>query len=1115
MTWVGGKRRAAVLAGLMFLLSFSPSLAAPGIEPYDPEPLPPGTAHLAMEVPASPEDVKQTPEIFVQMGHISGSFNYTNALAFLHRGESMLSGNGDGTVKLWQTQTGREEKTLRCRDDVTHLDVSQGEDYVVTGDQNHEKNVNLWELSSGRLIRSFDSPHSQNGHPVLFCNNGTAILAGGGEGTLTLLDIPSGRSIRTFNVRSNASTKPDVSSMVLTPDGKSVIAGYRTNAIENVNGVNRAVTSKDHSIRIWNLATGKMTASFNTKNGWISALAVTPDGTALLSCDWQQDRVILWNIRTGKQTRTFPGYTSAIDVSAGGRYALLGGCMEFRLVELSTGKVVRKIGQDIAGWVRAIRFSPDGRSALVGDDTSKPKLWNLETGVLAATFGGYANQLESVSLSRTGHVLLTASDYDDRISLWDYRNGRLIKTLDRDPDSIMSAATISSDGTFLATGGWNTRSRTSNAIIWEAATSKPVARMELDVKSGSHTQFLHITDGNRFLIWATPEYLIISDLQTGKAMKKIPAEALNLEEIQIDPNGQYILAPSRRKGASLFSIPGGALLKTIGSGEEAVYIAGRKDIREFATFRNENGERERLLTVYDAATLAQTSRVKTADTFYGRGIGDLRDRVYFYHDSASGIDTFDGALNRVVSTLSGHTGGITCMDLSPDGAFVCSGSKDGTTRFWNTETGREAARFISFNNGEWVVITPEGYFNASANGAKYINVRVGARVYSIDNFYERYFNPVHVASVLQGKNVETENDIRAGVALPPEVTIVSPETHAEFADDTVEIRISARDMGGGIDEIRLYHNGKAIGTDTRGLKVLPPTGGSVTSYTVTLVEGDNTFRAVGFSRDRTESNPSEITVKRLAPEKKTALHVLAVGINTYKNPALNLNYAEPDARGVADFFRKNGRDLFKNVDVTDIYNEKATKASFLSSLNALKDTEPQDAVVIYLAGHGENINEKWYFIPHELTFPEREEDVRSFAVSSDELSESIKNINARKVLVMIDACKSGAALLAFRGFEDRKALSQLSRATGVHVVAASSKDQFAAEVKALGHGVFTYTLLEGLNGRAAGGGETVSVRKLMSYIEEHLPEVTQKYRQEAQYPVVDSRGMDFPLAKGK
>ncbi|MEN6622045.1 MAG: caspase family protein, partial [Smithella sp.] len=177
--------------------------------------------------------------------------------------------------------------------------------------------------------------------------------------------------------------------------------------------------------------------------------------------------------------------------------------------------------------------------------------------------------------------------------------------------------------------------------------------------------------------------------------------------------------------------------------------------------------------------------------------------------------------------------------------------------------------------------------------------------------------------------------------------------------------------------------------------------------------------------------------------------------------------------------------------------------------------QAQDAVLIYLAGHGENINNKLYFIPHELTYPEREEDVKLKGLSSDDMSEYMKKIKAQKILLVIDACKSGAVLIAFRGFEDRKALSQLSRATGVHIVAASSKDQFAAEVKELGHGVFTYTLLEGLGGKAAGPGEAVTVRKLMGYVEEQLPEITRKYKQEAQYPVVDSRGMDFPLVRAK
>ena len=387
-------------------------------------------------------------------------------------------------------------------------------------------------------------------------------------------------------------------------------------------------------------------------------------------------------------------------------------------------------------------------------------------------------------------------------------------------------------------------------------------------------------------------------------------------------------------------------------------------------------------------------------------------------------------------------------------------------------------------------------------------------VYSIDNFYEKFFNPVYVASVLQGKKAEGLADIRRGIQSPPDVRIISPKPNDSFNTDTITIKVAAKDTGGGIDEIRLYHNGKALGDDQRGVKLVSRGGETVRDFQVMLVDGLNTFRAVGFSSDRTESNPYEMTVSLAAPSKDVSLYVFAVGINKYRNPALNLNYAVPDAKSIAGFFRQKGQ-LFKKVNIIEIYDAEATKERILAKLSELEKTNPQDAVLLYLAGHGENVKDVWYFIPHELTYPEREEHVQTKGISSAELASAMKNIRAQKILMLVDACKSGAVLVAFRGFEDRKALSQLSRSTGTHVVAASTKDQFAAEVKDLGHGVFTYTLLEGLKGKAAGGSDTVTVRKLMGYIEEQLPEITKKYKQEAQFPVVDSRGMDFPLVTVK
>ena len=89
-------------------------------------------------------------------------------------------------------------------------------------------------------------------------------------------------------------------------------------------------------------------------------------------------------------------------------------------------------------------------------------------------------------------------------------------------------------------------------------------------------------------------------------------------------------------------------------------------------------------------------------------------------------------------------------------------------------------------------------------------------------------------------------------------------------------------------------------------------------------------------------------------------------------------------------------------------------------------------------------------------------------ISNTAISEAIKRCKAQKVFVMIDACKSGKLILAMRSTEARKALVQLARSTGTYIISASTDRRYAAELKDLGHGVFTYTLLEGLQGK---GGE--------------------------------------------
>ena len=1107
----GKNKSISILAGLIFLLFFSSCGNDQTLEDYVPESsLSEMTDYAERGFPDS-GNADQSPEIFVQMGHTDNGYTANTVAIFTPDGRYILTGSVDKTIKLWETKTGREVKTFRCRDGVTDITVSQDGLYMVSGDEFYGNNINIWEISSGEKTQSF-SLSAMNGPPVVFCNNGKNILAGGNKGLLRLWDVISGALVREYKAAING----EVTSIVLTPDGKKAIAGYHYHD-ENPGG-------KRNTISVWEIDTGEKVLSFNNRSNSTAALAITPDGQHLLSGDWRQDSVTVWDIHSGTPVKSFlTGRTSAIAISAGGRYALFGGSMNFRLVELSTGKEIRKIDKGIRDWVQSIKFSPDGKYALVGDQVPQPKIWDIASGKLIRTFGGYAGQTLTAQITETGNTLMTAHGYSKSLSLWDYKNGTQLKRIKNDPACLSTSASISADGAKVAFGGWDISADNSYISIWNANSVKKIIQIHPVEKKSTHPKSPVFTKDGLRIIWAIGADIIISNTENGGEIKKFSPGQRPIYQIMLDPAGKYILACDDTNNSKLIDINSGDILKTYKYAKCAFSRNGKK-LYTLA----DNSERTAVLKETELSTLKEkilfkigfNTMIKEGDWYTANYIktliaGSNKDYLFFYDSLKKNIYKIDLKVAEITTQFKGHTDAITTIDTSPDGIFLCSSSHDGTTRFWNSETGREVAQFISFSDGEWIVITPEGYFNASPNGAKYINVRIGNQVYSIDNFYEKYYNPAYVVSILQGKNVQPVTDIRQGVALPPEVKIISPKANAEFKNDEVEITVSAKDMGGGIDEIRLYHNGKAVDEKTRGIKIVPEANQSVKSYTITLVNGVNTFRVVGFSRDRTESNPDKITITLAAPEKKISLYVLAIGINKYKNPALNLNYAEPDARGIADFFRQRGSDLFKNVEVADVYNEKATKAGLLSRLTALQNTNPQDVVLIYLAGHGENINEKWYFIPYELTYPEREDDVLEKAISSDELSSSIKNITAQKVLVLIDACKSGAVLMAFRGFEDRKALSQLSRATGVHVVAASSKDQFATEVKELGHGVFTYTLLEGLNGKAVSKGETITVRKLMGYIEEELPELTKKYRQEAQYPVVDSKGMDFPLVKSK
>jgi len=112
------------------------------------------------------------------------------------------------------------------------------------------------------------------------------------------------------------------------------------------------------------------------------------------------------------------------------------------------------------------------------------------------------------------------------------------------------------------------------------------------------------------------------------------------------------------------------------------------------------------------------------------------------------------------------------------------------------------------------VITPEGYYNASENGAQNLNVVVGENQYSVDKFYDVFYRPDIVAAKLRGESIK---DL---IKLTMSDAIKSPPPGIEFSftpsdSDLPRFKVcyQVKNSGGGIGEVRLFHNGKLIESD--------------------------------------------------------------------------------------------------------------------------------------------------------------------------------------------------------------------------------------------------------------------------------------------------------------
>jgi len=985
--------------------------------------------------------------VFPQLGHSSG----ITSVAFSPDEKLIISSSEDNTLKLWDAATGREIRTFTGHDDwVNSVAFSPDGKQVLSG--SNDDTIKLWDIETGQVIRTFTG-HDDYVNSVAFSPNGKQVLSGSDDETIKLWDIETGRVIRTFKGHSDC-----VNSVVFSPDGKQVLSG-----------------SDDETFKLWDAATGRIIKTFKGHDNYVTSVAFSPNGKQVLSGS-EDETLKLWDIKTGQLIRTFTGH----------------------------------------GIVHSVTFSPNGKQVLSGSEDNTLELWDIETGQEVRIFRGHDNYITSVKFSHDGTHVLSGSD-DETIMLWDTETGQEIKTFSTDIVFPTSSIAFNHDGSqFIRTFG-------PFINTWELSTGR-----EINSFSGHTANVLSVAyspDGKQVLSGSVDKTFKLWDAATGQEIRTFSGYNDEVRSVAFSPDGKHVLSSSNDGTIKLWDVATGQEIRTIITEHTTpwywyVSVAFSPDGKLALS-----GSWDGIIKFWD---------ITTGKEIRSFGHGNPVDSITFSPDGKrfivcflfdNVINIYDTVTGQEINALSGNCSGVHILEYSPDSKQILSCSLDGTTRIWDIETGREIASFVSFSrndtlsddstravaksvakkvadtSGEWICITPDGYYAASPRADRYLNVRLGNKVTGIDSFREVFYNPDVVEARLAGRpDPESKRNLSiqdAAIFFPSTITLQAPSEAA--TNGTVNLAVSIVDDNQPIQSIKIFVNGNLIGGNdlaaVAGVQGLQADRASLTvtgnqksvSFTIPLAldPGENLVEVVSFNGYAESRQNARITWQTGNDYRPVLpnLWIMAVGVNSYADNGIpSLNFCANDAQEIINSFKAlEGKNYAKvnTLLIADGETLEPTSENIRDNLSFLERAGPRDVILLFLTGHGANGKGGMFeFLPSDAV--KNQDGTLSNVITGDEINSVLETPGKR--LIFIDACHSG-------GIDNNRIIRQLMN-TNAYVFASSKGNELSLELPKLRHGAFTYSIIDTLKNPAARTAGKLSVIDLSGNVSMDVPRLT-------------------------
>lgn len=780
--------------------------------------------------------------------------------------------------------------------------------------------------------------------------------------------------------------------------------------------------------------------------------------------------------------------------------------------------------------VAALHFSPDSRHLVSGSADKTARVWQMpskDAGLLITpiqTFSEHTNFVFDVAIH--GKLVVSAS-YDKTIKFWqlDQKASLLTQT---EHTAQCDALAISPDGETIVSGGWDRQ-----LVIYDRAgrilqklnnqTSASIIRFSPDGQQFVCGRFLGSQQCNLYI-------------KIGNEWRKKTAYSNHDDTVMAAgflDNQTVITAGGRRQEISIWRKDGVLVRSWNGQGQPVwavSYVLGVVGYTStwtknhgFSTLTNQVNLLNRTLSKsmpgvsfpqpvlqrgiyslthiaggdynHNNATLLIQDKDKTIAQLTRGSYNGLGHLCYSIGPNQSIISGGENGkmyayefTGKELAEFVGHKGNVLGLSISADGKWLVSGGADQVMKLWSLEELGEKDKiepiltvFVG-DDGEWVMWHPSGYYDASANGEKYIGWHVNrgydqiADYYPAASFRKKFYQPKFITRLIETGDVDLAAKTLATGQMesiseqrPPSVQWQFPASRY-LSVSAPTMRVSARVASPSpVQLVKFLVNGRS-GYENRGLKI-GQVSGTLVEQDVTLQPGDNEIEILVRNADAEVTSDKRIISYQPPVQDiyKPTLYVLLVGVSKYQEEALKLNYAHQDALDLAKLLERQQGGLYKEVVIKTLTNAEATQRNIKVAFSNLKKQATQrDLVLVLMAGHGVSTSDNaFYFLPHDV----ESEQVEATGIKYSDVTDVLGSLPC-KVIMLLDACHAGG--LAKAGLKRRDLQPNLtefireltSESVGVVVFCASQPRESSVESDDWRNGAFTEALLEGLGGKA-------------------------------------------------